>query len=70
VEQVPRPGSDPDVVVVHQPDVVFEHLRDITLLVLEEVIVSGADFHILQNDCRVRVVGDAWNALVGTSATE
>jgi hypothetical protein len=52
--------------MVHQPDVVFEHLRDITLLVLEEVIVPGADFHILENDCRVRVVGDTWDGLVGT----
>lgn len=46
-------------VVMHQPYKVFEHLRDVALLVLEEVVVPGADLHILEEDGRVGVVGNA-----------
>jgi hypothetical protein len=47
-EEIPGSGPDADVLMMDQADEVFQDLRDILMVSIEEHAISNANLHILE----------------------
>lgn len=66
VEQVPGSGLDANMIVVDEANKVFQNLRDILRMSFKNNTIPDTDFHVLEDDCRVREISDSYIHLLAT----
>lgn len=60
VEQVPGSCLDANMVVVDETNKILQNLRDILRMSFKNNTVPDADFHVLEDNGRVREIGDSY----------